>query len=81
MSLRAEGEAIYTKLVVFSVARFGTWVVCIYRLQAVESLNVVNCSDLRPFLFLERIDNRTARARAVPVEVLIDEEKDIFAHP
>lgn len=26
-------------------------------------------------------DNRTARARAVPVEVLIDEEKDIFAHP
>lgn len=54
VSLRAEGEAIYTKLAVFSVARFGTWVVCIYRTWAMQSLSVINCSDLRPFLFLGR---------------------------
>lgn len=42
---------------------------------------MINCSDLRPFLVAKENDNRTARARAVPVEVLIDEEKDIFAHP
>ena len=55
MSLRAEGEAIYTKLAVFSVARFGAWVVCIYRLWAMQSLSVINCSDLRPFLFSKKI--------------------------
>lgn len=30
---------------------FGAWVVCVYLVQAVESLNVVNCSDPRPFYF------------------------------
>jgi|GEM_PF-2874049 len=61
VSLRAEGEAIYTKLAVFAVARFGTWVVCIYRTWAMQSLSVINCSDLRPFFFSEENDNRTAR--------------------
>jgi len=51
VSLQANGEAIYTKFAVFSVARFGAWVVCIYRLWAMQSLSVINCSDLRPFFF------------------------------
>lgn len=51
VSLRTEGETIYTNLAVFSVARFGAWVVCIYRTWAMQSLSVINCSDLRPFFF------------------------------
>ena len=74
MSLRAEGEAIYTKLAVFSVARFGTWVVCIYRLQAVESLNVVNCSDLRPFFFQRK---SLVRELFVPPVNFIEQERKV----
>ena len=59
----------------FSVARFGTWVVCIYRLQAVESLNVVNCSDLRPFLVIK--EKTLVRELFVPPVNFIEQERKV----
>ena len=74
MSLRTEGEAIYTKLAVFSVARFGAWVVCIYRLWAMQSLSVINCSDLRPFFFQRK---SLVRELFVPPVNFIEQERKV----
>ena len=73
--MRAEGEAIYTKLAVFAVARFGTWVVCIYRTWAMQSLSVINCSDLRPFFFLK--EKTLVRELFVPPVNFIEQERKV----